>query len=145
MRAKDKVGVPESYRPITIPGIYIPTVIPVASTWSANRLPWTLTSADQFRPPRPPAPDSAQWAKDYNEIKAIGERNSKVRTSDQTAAAKFWISTSPKTFYPITRSVTRQSGRDLTRNARLFVMVRLLMTQSSPFLMRNITTVSGVR
>ena len=123
MRAKDKVGVPESYRPITIPGIYIPTVIPVASTWSANRLPWTLTSADQFRPPRPPAPDSARWAKDYNEIKQIGERNSKVRTSDQTAAAKFWISTSPKTFYPITRSVTRQEGRELTRNARLFAMV----------------------
>jgi len=123
MRSKDKTGVPESYRPITIPGIYIPTVIPVASTWSANRLPWKLTSADQFLPPRPPAANSERWAKDFNEIKEVGERNSKTRTPDQSAAAKFWISTSPKTFYPITRSVTRQEGRDLTRNARLFAMV----------------------
>ena len=122
IRAKDKVGVPEAYRPQTTPGAYIPTVIPVASTWSANRLPWTLTSADQFRPAAPPALSSKQWAADYNEIKTIGALGSKTRTADQSAAAKFWISTSPRIFQPIIRSVTAQEGRDLTRNARLFAM-----------------------
>jgi len=123
LRAKDKVGVPESYRPVTIPGIYTATVIPVASTWSANRLPWTLTSADQFRPAPPPAANSERWAKDYNEIKEIGALNSKTRTAEQSAAAQFWVATSPKIYFPITRSVTQQEGRDITRNARLFAMV----------------------
>lgn len=122
LRAKDKVGVPESYRPLTTPGAYVPTVIPVSSTWSANRLPWTLTSADQFRPDAPPALDSEQWAADYNEIKEIGALNSKTRTADQSAAAQFWVSTSPVIYYPVIRSVTGQEGRDLTRNARLFAM-----------------------
>ena len=122
MRAEDKIGVPEAYRPHTTPGTYVPTVIPVASTWSANRLPWTLTSADQFRPPPPPALNSEQWAADYNEIKEVGALDSKTRTEDQSAAAKFWISTSPKTFQPVIRTVTGQEGRDLTRNARLFAI-----------------------
>lgn len=122
MRAKDKVGVPEAYRPATTPGAYLPTVIPVASTWSANRLPWTLTSADQFRPSAPPALNSAEWAADYNEIKEIGAHNSKTRTPEQSSAAQFWVSTSPMIFQPIIRSMTRQEGRDLTRNARLFAM-----------------------
>ncbi|MGB0849082.1 MAG: vanadium-dependent haloperoxidase [Thiolinea sp.] len=122
MRAKDKTGIPETYRPLTTPGTYVPTVTPVASTWSMNRLPWSLTSADQFRPDPPPALDSEQWATDYNEIKEVGALNSKTRTADQSAAAQFWISTSPKTFQPIIRSVTDQKGRDLTRNARLFAM-----------------------
>lgn len=122
LRTKDKVGVPESYRPLTTPGAYVPTVIPVSSTWSANRLPWTLTSVDQFRPDSPPALDSEQWAADYNEIKEIGALNSKTRTADQSAAAQFWIATSPVIYYPVIRSVTGQEGRDLTRNARLFAM-----------------------
>ena len=131
MRTKDKMGVPEAYRPLTTPGAYVPTAIPVSSTWSANRLPWALTSADQFRPAPPPALNSEKWAADYNEIKVIGELNSQTRTSDQSAAAKFWVSTSPVTFHPIIRSVTEQEGRDLTRNARLFAMATQAIDDSS--------------
>lgn len=131
MRAKDNQNIPEAYRPQTTPGAYIPTVIPVASTWSTSRLPWALTSADQFRPAAPPALSSEQWAKDYNEIKDLGALDSKTRTADQSAAAKFWITTSPKTFQPIIRSVTAQEGRDLTRNARLFAMASQSIDDSS--------------
>lgn len=122
IRVGDKTGVPESYRPLTEPGAYVPTVTPVASTWSNNRLPWGLTSPDQFLPPPPPALDSERWAQDYNEIKLIGAHDSSVRTEDQTQAARFWIATSPLVYFQVVRSVTSQPGRNLTRNARLLAM-----------------------
>ena len=122
LRKNDKVGVPESYRPLTKPGAYVPTVIPVASTWSDNREPWALTSADQFRPAAPPSLDSERWAQDYNEIKTIGAHDSKVRTEEQSAAARFWVATSPKVYFPVVQSVTSQPGRDLSRNARLYAI-----------------------
>jgi hypothetical protein len=122
MRADDKVEVAESYRPLTTPGAYVPTVTPVASTWSDNRLPWTLTSADQFRPAPPPSLDSERWAQDYNEIKTVGAHDSDVRTEEQSAAARFWVATSPKVYFPVVQSVTSQPDRDLSRNARLFAI-----------------------
>jgi len=121
-RADDQVGVAESYRPETTPGTYVPTVIPVASTWIVNRLPWALSSVDQLRPEAPPALTSERWAQDYNEIKAIGAVDSKTRTPAQTAAAHFWVATSPTVYFPVVQSVTRQPDRELTRNARLFAM-----------------------
>lgn len=121
-RAQDTIGVPESYRPVTQPGTYVPTVTPAATTWNAKRQPWALSSVDQLRPEAPPALDSERWAQDYNEIKEIGAVDSKIRTPEQTAAAHFWVATSPKVYYPVVQSVTRQEGRDLTRNARLFAM-----------------------
>lgn len=46
-----------------------------------------------------------------------------MRTEEQTKAAKFWQATAPKVYLPIVRSVTRQSGREITRNARLLAAV----------------------
>jgi hypothetical protein len=54
-----------------------------------------MTSADQFRPGAPPSLTSALWARDYNEIKALGAKNSTQRTAEQTAIARFWEATSP--------------------------------------------------
>ena len=53
LRADDGAAMPESYRPHTTPGFYVPTVIPIVSQWP-RRKPWVMTSADQFRPGPPP-------------------------------------------------------------------------------------------
>jgi len=45
-----------------------------------QRKPWVMTSCDQFRPGPPPALASELWARDYNEIKAVGAKNSTTRT-----------------------------------------------------------------
>ena len=34
--------------------------------------------------------DSQQYADDFNEVKAFGEKNSSVRTADETEFAHFW-------------------------------------------------------
>ena len=52
--------------------------------------PFSLRSADQFRPGGPPPLDSRRWADDYNEVKVIGSATSTTRTGEQTLAARFW-------------------------------------------------------
>src|SRR5262249_34518777 len=70
LRADDGANAPESYRPVTATGVYVPTVIPVSSTDGAVK-PWTMTSGSQFRPAPPPALDSDVWTKDLNEIREV--------------------------------------------------------------------------
>ena len=62
-----------------------------------NVTPFVLRSGSQFRPDAPLALDSKQYAKDYNEIKAIGSVNSSTRTNEQindfpsVEALAFWL------------------------------------------------------
>jgi hypothetical protein len=120
-RADDGAAAPESYRPRTTAGVYVPTTIPAATQWP-QRKPWAMARPDQHRPGPPPDLRSARWAKDYNEIKALGARNSATRTAAQTATARFWEMTGPAIYFPLVRSVTAGAGRDVTRNARLLAI-----------------------
>ncbi len=113
---------PESYRPATSAGVYVLTTLPAALTWP-QRKPWLMTNAAQFRPGPPPALASERWARDYNEIKALGAKASKTRSPDQTAAARFWEATLPPIYYAVVRNVADSPGRDLVRNARLYAAV----------------------
>jgi hypothetical protein len=82
-----------------------------------------MTSASQFRPGPPPELTSALWARDYNEIKAVGAATSTVRTADQNDIARFWATSLPDVFIGIVRSVASSAGREITRNARLYAAV----------------------
>ena len=124
-RADDGYGAPESYRPYTVPGVYVPTVIPLVSHWP-QRKPWVMSSASQFRPGPPPDLKSESWARDYNEIKAIGRKSNSSRTPEQTDIARFWEATGPTIYHGVIRSVAETPGREITRNAR-FLMA---MTQA---------------
>ena len=63
--AEDRVGAATQYRPVTQPGVYVMTTLPIGDDFGASR-PWLLKSGDQFRPPPPPALTSETWARDYN-------------------------------------------------------------------------------
>lgn len=125
-RAADGVPMRESYRPHTSPGAYVPTQLPIVPRWS-ERKPWLLDSAAQFRPGPPPALTSETWARDYNEVRTLGGRDSPMRTEEQTAIAKFWEGTLPSVYYGVVYSVAKQPGRDLKRNSRLFAAVTQAM------------------
>jgi hypothetical protein len=117
-RAEDGAAAKESYRPATTPGAYVPTAIPATPHW-AGRKPWLMKNGAQFRPAAPPALTSEAWAKDFNEIKTIGDKAGTKRTPEQTAIALFWETTAPTIYHGIVRSVAAAPGRDITRNARL--------------------------
>ena len=122
MRAADDVTSAETYRPLTSPGVYVPTVIPVVPTWPLRK-PWLMESASQFRPGPPPALSSEVWARDYNEIKAMGRKDSSSRTPEQTAIARFWETTQPSIYHEVVISVASAPGREVTQNARLLAAV----------------------
>ena len=124
--ADDGMVAPDIYRPVTTVGAYVPTTGPAVPHWGKRR-PWVMTRGDQFRPGPPPSLTSAAWARDYNEIKALGSRNSTQRTPEQTAAAKFWEATAPAVYWPVARSVAAAPGRDLTDNARLLAVAAMAM------------------
>ena len=75
----------------------------------------------------PPSLTSATWARDYNEVKALGSKNSTQRTPEQTAIAKFWEATAPVVYWPVARSVANAPGRDVTDNARLLAVAAMAM------------------
>jgi PAP2 superfamily len=125
-RVDDAVGLPDAYRPHTTADVYVPTLLPAVPNWG-KRKPWVMTAAEQFRPGPPPALTSETWARDYNEIKAIGAKNSTARTPEQTAIAKFWEATQPAVYWPVARSVASAPGRDATENARLMAVAAMAM------------------
>jgi hypothetical protein len=122
LRIDDGAATEEAYRPHTTAGVYVPTVIPVVPHW-AQRKPWLMTSPAQFRPGPPPALTSEVWARDYNEIKELGGKNSTRRTAEQTESARFWEATLPTIYQGVVRSVATVPGREVTQNARLFMAV----------------------
>jgi hypothetical protein len=122
LRLDDGAASRETYRPHTSAGVYVPTVIPVGSQWS-QRKPWVLASSAQFRPGPPPPLTSAMWARDYNEIKALGSKSSAQRSPEQTEIAGFWEATLPPIYHGVVRSVAVAPGREVTQNARLFMAV----------------------
>jgi hypothetical protein len=124
LRGSDGSELSESYRPVTQPGVYVPTTLPAASTVSGFT-PWVMSSASQFRPATPPALTSEIWTRDLNEIREIGGLNSKTRTAEQTDIGKFWFLTGARTYNPIVQQVARHKQMDLLDCARLFALASM--------------------
>jgi hypothetical protein len=123
-RANDGAGGPDTYRPHTTPGRYVPTVLPAASKWGSVR-PYALKSGDQFRPGAPYALGSGEWAKDYNEIKRMGAKAGSARSAEQTDIARFWELTGPASYNPLARQLAAGKKLDVTDCARLFALVSM--------------------
>ncbi|QJR10042.1 hypothetical protein DSM104443_01093 [Usitatibacter rugosus] len=118
-RSDDMPAGPETYRPHTTPGTYVPTAGVAVPLWP-QRKPWAMASASQFRPGPPPAMTSDEWSRNYNEIKALGGRVSTQRTPEQTDIAKYWEYSLPSIYCGALHSVANQPGRTPAQNARLF-------------------------
>jgi len=124
--AEDGAVVPNTYRPHTTPGMYVPTVFPAVPHWG-KRKPWVMTSGSQFRPGPPPSLTSDIWKRDLAEIKAIGGKDGTQRSAEQTAIARFWEATLPVVYWPVARSVSSAPGRDVSDNARLLAVAAMAM------------------
>ena len=91
-RVGDGVFGPATWPVGSAPGRWRPTPPAFASdgAWVGDLRPFVIPRADMFRTAGPPALTSRQYARDLNEIKALGAVNSTVRTQDQTESAKWW-------------------------------------------------------
>jgi PAP2 superfamily len=123
-RAKDGADAPNTYRPYTTVGTYVPTVLPVGFTL-ANVMPFALKQGSQFRPVAPYSLQSAQWAKDYNEVKTMGAKKGSARSAEQTDIARFWEFTGPGTYNPLVQQLAAAKKLDVMENVRLFALVAM--------------------
>src|SRR5262245_7078133 len=110
--------------PKLVPG-FAASVLP---GWG-NVTPFTLLSASQYWLPGPPALSSAEYTRDFNEVKSIGGQVSTVRTPEQTAIARFWFE-GPSAWYRVTRAASEARGLDLWGSARALAVVSLAMADS---------------
>jgi hypothetical protein len=121
MRANDGASAADAYRPKTRPSVYIPTAITIG--WAISRVtPFAMTSPVQFRPKPPPSLKSEEWARDYNEIKELGEKNSTKRTARQTEDARFWISVNPGMSHQLVRQIVVAKNMDTVDSAHFMAL-----------------------
>jgi PAP2 superfamily len=107
-----------------IPGVWLPTAFtPPIGIWLGEMQPFSLRSADQFRPKGPPALDSRRWAQEYNEVKTIGSATSTMRTPEQTAAARFWAEAPVQQAHGAFRRFVLDRQLDIVQAARFMAMV----------------------
>ena len=92
--------------------------------WFATLKPFVIRDPGDFRTPGPPALTSAAYARDLNEVKAVGSAASTVRTPDQTEAAIWWDDLR-LVEWEITRQLATTHRLDTLQTARLFAMVDL--------------------
>jgi hypothetical protein len=123
-RVKDGSGGPNTYRPYTAAGHYVPTSFPVFPQWGSVR-PFGLKTGDQVRPQAPYALGSAQWAKDFNEVKGMGAKSGSARSAEQSEIGRFWELTGPATFVPLVRQLSAAKGLGIVENARLFALTSM--------------------
>ena len=124
-RANDGTNAPDTYRPHAAPGAYVPTTPPLWEQY-ARAKPWVLKSADQFRPGPPPALSSAEWARDYNEVKSLGGTKSTARTAEQTEAVTFWGNVNfGGAWQAAARELAMKKEMPLAECARLFALLNM--------------------
>ncbi len=132
-RATDATNAPDTYRPLTTPGVWVPTQPPLFPQY-AQAKPWGFKSADQFRPGPPPALTGAIYARDYNDTKDLGGTKSTTRTQMQTDAVRFWTQSNfGPAWYEAARQLSAAKRLDLAENARLFALIS--MTIANTFIM----------
>jgi hypothetical protein len=125
-RADDGFRAQVTYTPPSppIPGVWIPTApTPPVGTYLARMRPFSLDSADQFRPGGPPALDNDRWARDYNEVKEIGSSSSTTRTAAQTLAARFWAEPPIQQAHGALRKFVHDHALDIVRASRFMAMI----------------------
>ena len=129
-RANDGTNAPDTYRPHAAPGAYVPTAPPLWEQY-ARAKPWVLRSADQFRPGPPPALSSAEWARDYNEVKSLGGTKSTARTPEQTEAVTFWHNVNFGPAWQATaRELAMKKEMPLAECARLFALLNMSLANA---------------
>lgn len=105
--------------------------------------PWVLQNLPAFVPTKPlrfankaNLLASPGYAKQVNEVKRLGRRDSTERTSDQTEIAWFWANDRDGTFKPpghinfSAQIVSEQLGLSVPENARLFALINLALADS---------------
>ena len=109
------------YRPRAAAGEWIGAALPsIEPYWLAFR-PWAA-SAGAIQIPAPPPLGSERYARDYEEVRRLGSRNSTERTPEQTLIARY---RQGYDLSPMVRYIADRPGRRQVDNARLLALYQM--------------------
>jgi len=97
----------------------------MVAPWLGNVTPFTLTRPSQFRAAPPPALTSRQYARDYNEVKAVGALNYSSRDPEQTDVAHFYAGNTVVIWNQALRDIATAHVDNIADSARLFALADL--------------------
>lgn len=98
-----------------------------APGWGSVR-PFALRNADQLRSDPPRALTSVAYARDLNQVKALGGDGAPTRrTAAQTETALFWLESSPLAWNRIARTLAATSHLDPWEQARLLGLLNVAL------------------
>jgi hypothetical protein len=129
LRSNDGSGVLMTYTPPVGLGYWQPDPRTGPSPFLSWRYvtPWTMQSADQFRPIPPPDIYGDLFAKDLAEVRAIGGITSMVRTAEQTNIAQFVTDNPVFQYNRLARLVATAAPKPLETNARAFAILAMVV------------------
>ena len=117
----------------TDPGVWRPTppaFAPMLAPWLANVTPFTLTRPSQFRAQPPPALATREYARDYDEVKALGALLNSARTAEQTDMAQFWAANYPVLWNQVLRDIAGTHVDNISDSSRLFALADMAMADA---------------
>src|SRR5262249_15567468 len=133
LRKDDGSAAPVAYEFGKGAGVYQATppmnMKPILSHW-CNVKPFLITIAKQFPRAGPPPVDSAAFAKDLDEVRRLGSKNSTERTSEQTAIAIHWVGSEVPPLNAVARAVSAARKLSLVDNARFFALLNMAMADA---------------
>jgi hypothetical protein len=101
----------------------------MAAPWLGQVKPFVIKSSSEFQPNKPPpAWTSAEYAKDYNEVKAVGAKTNSTRTPEQTASADFFSTDNPNACRVVQGAIREPVAahvKDISESARAITLASL--------------------
>jgi hypothetical protein len=137
-RASDGASASASYTPGSQPGDWnrtFPDFYPPLLPQWPGVAPFAMSSGAQFRPPPPPALDSAEYAAAVDEVLRLGASSSSERTPEQTEIALFWSDgggtfTPPGHWNQIAADVAVGRELPLVESARVFALLNIALADA---------------
>lgn len=114
----------QPYRPLTEPGQWVATGLPSLEQYWPALKPWVISGAEALRPVPPPDLISERYARDVEEVRRVGGRDSKERTPLQTLIARYRQAFD---IAPSVRRATDMPGRSQVDNARFLALYQMAM------------------
>jgi PAP2 superfamily len=138
-RKDDGANTNVTYAPVNQPGYWqpIPPELKPASMphWK-NVKPFAMTKGSQFQIANMPSLTSEEYTAEFKQLKELGAKDSKIRTADQSAIAKFWLNnpgtvTPPGHWNQIAADVAIRRGNTFDQNLRLFAVLNIALADAS--------------
>jgi hypothetical protein len=131
LRADDGRNAPIQFTQAPAPGVWRPTptaFAPMSDPWLGFVKPLLVRSPTQFGPTAPPpALTSAQYTRDFVEVKALGSKTSTARTAEQTSTALFFSGSVIGQWNAALRDQATVRHLDIVDGARLFAAIDMSM------------------